>query len=191
MIQAVALRQRARQPVLGQRAAVEQHSLGHRAGAARGLDRLLYLRACDQAHVDDHVGEEARGGATARGPGDARAPALAAPGGGPVAIDLAGASDRCSAVAVLARDLRRSRRHRRRDHAGPCSPGALAAAVAGRSSMPKIACRSGPLVEARSSRRPSLCLGACALPRRSPQESRSGPAHDLERRRPAPSTTRS
>ena len=65
MVEAVALGQRAREPVLGERTAFEQHALGCGAGVARGLERLVHLLARDEAHVDDHVREKARGGAAA------------------------------------------------------------------------------------------------------------------------------
>ncbi len=71
MVESVALGERAREPVLRQRPAVEQHSLGHRARTARGLDRILHLLARDEAHFDDHVGEKAWRGSPAGGSGDA------------------------------------------------------------------------------------------------------------------------
>ncbi len=67
MVEPVALGERAREAVVGERAPVEQHALGCRPGAARGLQRVLDLCARGEAHVDDHVGEEARRGAPARG----------------------------------------------------------------------------------------------------------------------------
>ena len=72
MVEPVALGQRAREPVLRQRATVEQHPLGHRAGSTRGLDRALDPLAGDQPQIDDHVRQKARRGAPARGRGDAR-----------------------------------------------------------------------------------------------------------------------
>ncbi len=77
MIQAIALGERAREAVVGERAAFEQDALGSRAKAARALDRLVDLPARGQPHIDDHVGQEARGGAAAAGPGDAGPLALA------------------------------------------------------------------------------------------------------------------
>ena len=61
MIQPVALRERARQLVGCERAAFKQDPLGRRARVARGLDGLFDLLRGDEAQVDDHVGEEARG----------------------------------------------------------------------------------------------------------------------------------
>ena len=71
MVEAVALGQRAREPVLGQRAVLEQHALGRRARAARALERLVDLLARGEPHVDDHVGQEALRGAAPRGLGQA------------------------------------------------------------------------------------------------------------------------
>ena len=113
VVEAVALGQRAREPVLGQRAALEQHPLGRRAGSARGLDRALDLLARDEPQVDDHVGQEARRGAPARGRGDAR-PLLARRAAWTSIVRST------SAVARRARRLRRSPA-RRRDRSRPCA----------------------------------------------------------------------
>ena len=72
VVEPVALGQRARQRVLRERAVFEQHALGRRARDARALERVVDLLARGEAHVDDHVGEEALRGAAARGLGESR-----------------------------------------------------------------------------------------------------------------------
>ena len=73
MIERVALGERARELVLGDRAALEQHLLGRLAGVARRLDRLLGLLLAHEPELDEDVGQEAPARAAQARRGHARA----------------------------------------------------------------------------------------------------------------------
>ncbi len=64
VVEAEALRDRAREVGLAQRAVAHQQALGQPAVAVGALDRLVHLAALDEPELDDHVGEHAAGTAT-------------------------------------------------------------------------------------------------------------------------------
>ena len=71
VVEAEALRDRARELVLGDDPVGEQQPLGRRAVAVGALDRLVDLAARDEVHLDQHVREHAAGTATPGRRGDA------------------------------------------------------------------------------------------------------------------------
>jgi hypothetical protein len=71
VVEPVALGHGAGQLVLAQGRLLLQQRLGRLAGRARGLDRGVHALAIDEAHLHDHVGEEAARAAATAGRGDA------------------------------------------------------------------------------------------------------------------------
>ena len=72
MVEAVALGDRARELVGGDRPLLEQQALRRAAGGARLFDRLAGPLVGDVAEVDEHVGDEAAGAAAGLRRGQAR-----------------------------------------------------------------------------------------------------------------------
>ena len=156
VVEAVALGERAREPVLGERAVLEQHPLGRSAGRARALERVLDLLARGELHLHDHVGEEARRGAAARGLGDADPRGLA--GGGRRSVRGVAASRRREPALARPRPRRRRRARASRSISSSArSTEMTGSAPSGSPSIPKIACRSGP-----------VCWGASLIGRAPP-----------------------